>query len=56
MTNGRMKCNGFFIANACTTMQYNFSSNTKKDYENYRIITEFIVKRKITKMNRNIFL
>ena len=30
MTNGGMKWNSFFVANACKTMQYNFSSSIKK--------------------------
>ena len=67
MTNGRMKYNSFFVANACKTMQYNFSPNTKKIIKiiEYLVIryllyilpfSEFIVKKEITKMNRNIFL
>ena len=62
MTNGGMKWNSSFVANSCKTMQYNFSSSIKKIVKIIELsilhsaISEFIVKREITKMNRNIFL
>ena len=40
MTNGGMKWNSFFVANACKTMQYNFRSNIKKIV---KIIEKYLV-------------